>query len=262
MSAVDDILGAMPADQISQQVGASPDEVRTAAAAVLPALLGGLQANAGDPSGAGSILQALGQHDDDLLTGGADLSAIDEQDGTAIASHIFGDQEDEVVNRLGGLPAVGRLGRRRRPRAGSCCRSSPRWCSPGWPTACSRVGAAGSAEAPRARRPTPRPRSRAAVVAALPARSTTCCATCSAARPVGRRRPVGLVGRWRVSGRLRPRQHHRGRARRHPRWRASLTGFPTVSGRQEAARCRRAQDATADPRRRAAHHAVSAGMPR
>ena len=110
MSALDDILGALPADQISQQVGASPDEVRTAAAAVLPALLGGLQANAGDPSGAGSILEALGQHDDDLLTGGADLSAIDEQDGTAIAGHIFGDQEDEVVNRLGGLPAVGGSG--------------------------------------------------------------------------------------------------------------------------------------------------------
>jgi hypothetical protein len=110
MSAVDDILGALPADQISQQVGASPDEVRTAAAAVLPALLGGLQANAGDPSGAGSILDALGQHHDDLLTGGADLSAIDEQDGTAIASHIFGAQEDEVVNRLGGLPAVGGSG--------------------------------------------------------------------------------------------------------------------------------------------------------
>ena len=91
-------------------MGASPDEVRTAAAAVLPALLGGLQANAGDPSGAGSILDALGQHDDDLLTGGADLSAIDEQDGTAIASHIFGAQEDEVVNRLGGLPAVGGSG--------------------------------------------------------------------------------------------------------------------------------------------------------
>jgi len=110
MSAVDDILGALPADQISQQVGATPDEVRTAATAVLPALLGGLQANAGDPSGAGSILQALGQHDDDLLTGGADLSAIDEQDGSAIAGHIFGDQQDEVVNRLGGLPAVGGSG--------------------------------------------------------------------------------------------------------------------------------------------------------
>ena len=107
VSAVDDILGALPAQQISQQVGVSPDEVRTAAAAVLPALLGGLQANAGDPSGAGSILQALGQHDDDLLTGGADLAAIDEQDGSAIASHIFGDQQDEVATRIGGLPAVG-----------------------------------------------------------------------------------------------------------------------------------------------------------
>ena len=110
MSAVDDILSALPAEQISQQVGASPDEVRTTAAAVLPALLGGLQANAADPSGAGSIVQALGQHDDDLLTGGADLSAIDEQDGNAIASHIFGDEQDEVANRLGGLPAVGGSG--------------------------------------------------------------------------------------------------------------------------------------------------------
>ena len=110
MSAVDDILGALPAEQVAQQVGASPDEVRTAATAVLPALLGGLQANAGDPAGADSILSALGQHDDDLLTGGADLSAIDEQDGTAIASHIFGAQEDEVVSRLGGLPALGGSG--------------------------------------------------------------------------------------------------------------------------------------------------------
>lgn len=110
MSALDDILGALPADQVAQQVGASPDEVRTAAAAVLPALLGGLQANAGDPGGAGSILRALGQHDDDLLTGGADLDAIDEQDGAAIARHIFGDQQDEVANRLGGIPAVGGSG--------------------------------------------------------------------------------------------------------------------------------------------------------
>ena len=62
MSALDDILGALPADAISQQVGASPDEVRAAAAAVLPALLGGLQANAGDPSAvsvAGTLVQVV-----------------------------------------------------------------------------------------------------------------------------------------------------------------------------------------------------------
>ncbi len=102
MSAVDDILGAPPAEQISQQVGASPDEVRSTAAAVLPTLLGGLQANAGDPSGAQSIVQALAQHDDDLVTGGADLAAIDEQDGSAIASHIFGDLQDEVGGAVSG----------------------------------------------------------------------------------------------------------------------------------------------------------------
>jgi hypothetical protein len=110
MSALDDILGALPADAISQQVGASPDEVRAAAAAVLPALLGGLQANASDPSGAGSILEALGQHQDDLLSGGADLSAINESDGQAITNHIFGAREEDVVNRLGEVPALGGSG--------------------------------------------------------------------------------------------------------------------------------------------------------
>lgn len=110
MSALDDILDALPADAISQQVGASPDEVRAAAASVLPALLGGLQANAGDPSGAGSILEALGQHQDDLLSGGADLSAINTDDGQAIANHIFGDREEDVVNRLGEMPAMGGSG--------------------------------------------------------------------------------------------------------------------------------------------------------
>ena len=110
MTAVDEILAALPVEQVAQQTGSSPDEVRTTAAAVLPALLGGLEANAADPSGAGSLLEALGQHDDDLLTGGADLSQIDEGDGRVIANHIFGDQEDEVVTRLGGLPGVGGSG--------------------------------------------------------------------------------------------------------------------------------------------------------
>ena len=183
-----------PADQISQQVGASPDEVRTCAAAVLPALLGGLQANAGDPSGAGSILQALGQHDDDLLTGGADLSAIDEQDGTAIASHIFGDQQDEVVNRLGGLPAVGGSG-----LGGALVKKLLPILAPMVLSWLANRVLKGGGGGPRWRHrgaspPTPRPRCRAAVAAARPARSTTCCATCSAARPAGRSAAIGRLG--------------------------------------------------------------------
>ena len=104
MSALDDILRQLPIDQIAQQVDAQPQEVEQAASAVLPALLGGLQANASG-GGADSLLDALGQHDNDLLQGGIDVSQINTDDGAAIASHIFGGHEDAVVNQLGGLGA-------------------------------------------------------------------------------------------------------------------------------------------------------------
>ncbi len=106
MSAHDDILAALPVDDIAARVGASPDEVRQAAAAVVPALLGGLDANA-QGGGAGSLLDALGQHDPGLLAGGADLGRIDLGDGEAIASHVFGDRQDDVVARLGESPLSG-----------------------------------------------------------------------------------------------------------------------------------------------------------
>ncbi|MBM6400544.1 DUF937 domain-containing protein [Phycicoccus sonneratiae] len=106
MSAYDDILGALPVDDIAGRVGASPDDVRQAAAAVVPALLGGLDANA-QGGGAGSLLDALGQHDPGLLAGGADLAQLDEQDGAAIAGHIFGDRQDDVAARLGESPLTG-----------------------------------------------------------------------------------------------------------------------------------------------------------
>ena len=59
MAAIDDILQSLPIDQLAQQVGADPQEVQQAAQAALPALLGGLHANAQDPGGASSIVEAL-----------------------------------------------------------------------------------------------------------------------------------------------------------------------------------------------------------
>lgn len=103
MAAIDEILASLPFDQIAQQVRASPQEVQQAAAAAVPALLGGLDANAQDPAGATSLLEALGQHQTDLLGDGLDLSQLDTNDGSAITSHIFGDNEDAVVSQLGGL---------------------------------------------------------------------------------------------------------------------------------------------------------------
>ena len=101
MAAVDDILQSLPIDQLAQQVGADPQEVQQAARTALPALLGGLHANAQDPGGASSIVEALGQHDDDLLQGGVDLGQVDQQDGEKIASHIFGSNEEQVYSALG-----------------------------------------------------------------------------------------------------------------------------------------------------------------
>ncbi|MFW5468934.1 DUF937 domain-containing protein [Knoellia sp. CPCC 206435] len=112
MAAIDDILQSLPIDQLAQQVGAEPQEVQQAAQAALPALLGGLHANAQDPGGASSIVEALGQHDDDLLTGGVDLGQVDEGDGQRIASHIFGPNEDQVYSALGGTGAGGGLVKR------------------------------------------------------------------------------------------------------------------------------------------------------
>ncbi len=103
MSAVDEILSQIDLNQLAQQVGADPAEVEQAARTALPALLGGLDANASDPARAASLTQALGQHDGGLIEGGVDLSQVDQAEGQKIAHHIFGDNQDQVLNQLGGV---------------------------------------------------------------------------------------------------------------------------------------------------------------
>jgi hypothetical protein len=103
MSAVDEILSSVDMGQLAQQVGAEPGEVEQAARTALPALLGGLQANNTDPAGSASIKEALSQHDGSLLDGGVDVSQVDRADGAQIAHHIFGDNQEQVVNQLGAV---------------------------------------------------------------------------------------------------------------------------------------------------------------
>lgn len=105
MSAVDDILASLPVEQLASQLGVPEDQIRAGVTAAVPALLGGLEANAQDPAGASSIAAALGQHGDDLGlgSGSIDLNRVDAADGAKIASHIFGDREQDVVAQLGGV---------------------------------------------------------------------------------------------------------------------------------------------------------------
>ena len=102
MSAIDDIVAQLPMADQAGQVGSDQQTTESAVRQVLPALLGGLQANAQDPAGAASLAGALGQHSPDLVEGGVDLGQVDQAEGSKIVRNIFGGQSDQVAQTLGG----------------------------------------------------------------------------------------------------------------------------------------------------------------
>jgi hypothetical protein len=106
MSSIDELMSQIPIGQLASQLGVSEGEADAAVKASLPALLGGMEANAKDPAGAASLQQALGEHDGALLDGGVDLSQVDTADGAKIVKNVFGDNEGAVVNQLGGLDGL------------------------------------------------------------------------------------------------------------------------------------------------------------
>jgi hypothetical protein len=97
MGVSEDLIGQLPIDQIAAQVGGDPAQVQSAVRQAVPALLGGLQANAADPGGAASLAEALGQHQH------RDPATVPNQEADQIVSHIFGSNEPQVVSQLGGL---------------------------------------------------------------------------------------------------------------------------------------------------------------
>jgi hypothetical protein len=107
MSEVDEILDSLPIAQIAAELGEDPQAVEQAAAVALPALLGGMQANAQDPAGEASLAAAVGQHDETLASGPVDLASVDVDDGEKITRHVFGDQQDAVIRQLGGASSAG-----------------------------------------------------------------------------------------------------------------------------------------------------------
>lgn len=108
---VDDILGQLPIDEIAGRLGVDHATASSAVEAALPALLGGMQANAGDARGAASLTEALGQHQDDLLddvlAGRRGLDDVDTTDGDRIVGHVFGDRREQVASRLSGATDAG-----------------------------------------------------------------------------------------------------------------------------------------------------------
>ncbi len=110
MSAYDDIFSQIPMDQLAARLGVDPSTAEQATRQALPALLGGLEANAQDPQGAASLASAAEQHDPSLIEGGVDVTQVDPADGEKIVGHVFGAQQDQVMQQLGGLGGGGGSG--------------------------------------------------------------------------------------------------------------------------------------------------------
>ena len=102
MTAIDDIVASLPMSSLAAQVGSDEQNTESAVRQVLPALLGGLHANASDPAGAASLAGALGQHSPALVDGGVDLNQVDPSEGSKIVQNIFGGNTDQVAHTLGG----------------------------------------------------------------------------------------------------------------------------------------------------------------
>ena len=104
MSAVDEILAGIDAQQLAAALGTDEPTAMSAAAAAIPTLLGGLRANSSTGDGAGSLLEALGQHADGTFDDTVDLDRVDTADGRKIVAHTLADdpQRLQAVSGLGG----------------------------------------------------------------------------------------------------------------------------------------------------------------
>ena len=102
MNATDEILADIPLTQLAAQLGVDEATAEAATRQAIPALLGGLQANAEDPAGAASLAGALGNHPSDLVDGGVNLDDVDTDDGEKIVGNIFGPNTTDVAQTLGG----------------------------------------------------------------------------------------------------------------------------------------------------------------
>lgn len=96
--AIDDILKAVPVDDIAQKLGVSPDVAQQAIAQAGGVLLSGLAKNAESSDGSAAIQKALSKHEG--FTGASSVDDIDENDGKKILKHVFGDKENAVAETL------------------------------------------------------------------------------------------------------------------------------------------------------------------
>lgn len=93
MADLSEIMNLIPTDQIAKQLGVDPSVAKAAVSVALPAIVGGLGANAQDAGGAAALESTLSKH----TNASTNLSSIDTADGAKIVKHVFGPNTDKVT---------------------------------------------------------------------------------------------------------------------------------------------------------------------
>ena len=96
MSDLDGLLDLIPVGDIAKQLGVSEDVAESAVKQAIPAIIGGMAANAKDSGGAKSLEKALTKH---TSSSGKKVSVkeIDTADGEKIVNNVFGSKKNDVV---------------------------------------------------------------------------------------------------------------------------------------------------------------------
>jgi hypothetical protein len=108
MSDLDGLINLIPIGDIAKQLGIDESVAKAAVAVAVPAIVGGLAANAKNEDGAKSLEKALGKH----KNASTKLKDVDSADGAKIVKHVFGDKQDKVVAAVAsksGGPDIGAI---------------------------------------------------------------------------------------------------------------------------------------------------------
>lgn len=95
MSDLDGLIKSIPIDDIAKKLGIDESTARAAVEVAVPAIVGGLQANASS-GGADSLKSAVQKHEGKSTK----LADIDEADGKKIVKNVFGGSTDDVVKAV------------------------------------------------------------------------------------------------------------------------------------------------------------------
>ncbi|MDP3208774.1 MAG: DUF937 domain-containing protein, partial [Rhodoglobus sp.] len=92
MSDLDGLINLIPIGDIAKKLGIDENIAKAAVAVAVPAIVGGLAANASNAGGAKKLETVLEHHDKAVTS----LDDVDEADGAKIVKHVFGAKTDDV----------------------------------------------------------------------------------------------------------------------------------------------------------------------